>query len=536
MKKLLVIIFTGFVIYRADLFSSDIRVGEIFIERLDVFERNDADWFFLSPLLNAFHTRTKEYIIRDELLFNENTETSFDYLLETERNLRATGLFTSVLLEVDSIGFNSYDVYITTKDKWSTYPAILFGTGGGEINYGAKLEEHNLAGTGTFVAVEGLYRSVNDIGWQGAVLLSQRRLFRTELGATLSLIANKYRTDRFVNLSKPFRTLDTKFSYGASISHSYGSNFLFNTDSVRILDPFEIRSGYFHFSRAWMRHDRIFAGIALEFDEANRGFMGARQAYDNSGKFLIQFSSVSQDFYAISKVNYYTVEDMPVGGYGSATMGKVFSIADGGENLYYVGAQGEISRFKDNLYLFARVTGATSFERSIARYTYQDFLGIGFWQIADGLILTSRFMQQTTWNWYAFRQLILDNERGLRGYKANQLAGDNRIISNTELRWFPDVPVWIFNFSGVLFYDIGSVWKRETKLEDARFYSSVGAGLRFHFTKSSSPSHTFRLDFAYNTEEKRFGGIIFSTKQLFSAFGAHDFKLPAIFGRTIDLE
>lgn len=69
MKKLLVIIFTCFVIYGADLFSSDIRVGEIYIERLDVFERNDADWFFLSPLLNAFHTRTKEYIIRDELLF-----------------------------------------------------------------------------------------------------------------------------------------------------------------------------------------------------------------------------------------------------------------------------------------------------------------------------------------------------------------------------------------------------------------------------------------------------------------------------------
>jgi outer membrane protein assembly factor BamA len=139
------------VILGLELPATEIRVGNIYIERREVFDPNDPDWFFLSPLLNSLHTRTYEYIIRDELLFEENEMTDYDYLMETERNIRAIGLFTDVVLEVDSIGFNSYDIYITTKDRWSTYPALLFGTGGGEVNYGARLEEHNFAGTGTYI-------------------------------------------------------------------------------------------------------------------------------------------------------------------------------------------------------------------------------------------------------------------------------------------------------------------------------------------------------------------------------------------------
>lgn len=524
------------VICRLELPATEIRVGNIYIERREVFDPNDPDWFFLSPLMNTLHTKTYEYIIRDELLFEENEMTDYDYLMETERNIRAIGLFTDVLLEVDSIGFNSYNIYITTKDRWSTYPAMLFGTGGGEVNYGARLEEHNFAGTGTYIAAEALYRSVNDIGWQGNLSMSQRRLFRSEIGGNFSLTANQYRTDQFASLGKPFRTLDTKFSYGISFANSFGSNFIFNTDEDKILDPFHIQVGKFHLSRAWMRHDRIFAGISVELDKSDRGLLGVRQAYDNSGKFLLQFSSVSQDFYSVRKINYYNIEDMPVGGYGSATLGRIFSLGGNGENLFYVGAQGEISRYKDNLYLFAQMTGATSFKGSIAKYTYQDFLGTAFYKISEGLILTSRIWQQTTWNWFAFRQLILDDLRGLRGYRANELVGDNRFLSNTELRWFPDLPFWIFNFSGAIFYDIGSVWKRETKILDSKFHSSIGAGLRIHFTKSASPSHTFRVDFAYNMDENRFGGIIFSTRQLFSAFGNHDYKLPTVFGRDLDLE
>ncbi len=96
--------------YSSQVLSEEIYVNDIFIQRYNVFEENDKDWFFAAPLLNFFHSETKEYVIRDELLFKKGFTTTDEYLYETERNLRATGLFTSVVIELDCIGFGNYNV------------------------------------------------------------------------------------------------------------------------------------------------------------------------------------------------------------------------------------------------------------------------------------------------------------------------------------------------------------------------------------------------------------------------------------------
>lgn len=518
------------------LFPKEIRIGKLYFDKKEVFEKNDNDWFFAAPLLNKLHTTTKDFIIEDELLFGEGDYIDNDYLLETERNLRKTNLFTYAFVELDSIGNNTYDAYIVTKDRWSFYPSLLFGTGGGYTNYGARLQEFNLLGTGTAITLEALNRGENDIGWQGIGIIEKQRLFRTELTLFGSILANDFKTSQNIQLFKPFRTLDTEFSYGITGLNSFGRDFVFNKADSIILASFNEQIATAYFSRSWRKKDRIFATGMVEYNKVERPIEFSRQVFDNSGKILLMFSSVSQDFFISEKVNYYHVEDMVVGGYGSATLGKVFSIGSKGEDRYYVGAQGEASVYNGRSYLFGQLTGASAFSNSVASYTYQEFLGLGFTKIADGLVLAGRFRQQTAWNWSAFRQLILDNDIGLRGYDANLFAGENRIISNVEVRYFPDIPIWILNVSGVAFWDIGAVWNQDNEIWETRFYNSAGLGLRFHFNKSSSPSHTLRVDLAYNFADGKLGGIILSTKQLFSAFGNHDFKLPQIFGSGIDLE
>jgi outer membrane protein assembly factor BamA len=521
------------------LFTSaqEFRAGKIYIERRDVFERTDKDWFFAAPVMNAIHVKTRNYVIEDELLFSEGELITEDLILETERNLRGTGLFTWVRIELDSVYDDTYDVYVVAKDRWSTYPALLYGTGGGESNYGGRLEEFNLAGTGTYVSGEALYRTENDIGWQGGINISQRRLFRSELGLLASLTAHKYRTQQFLSIHKPYRTLRTKNAYGIYGQNTFGNDFLYSNTDTASLIPFHEKRVNFHYSHAWFHWDRIFFSVMAEWEDVERGDSIYRQAYDNSGFFLVQFSSVSQDYKVIRKVNAYYDEDMPIGGYGSATMGRIFPIGSkDGEQFYYVGAEGEQSYYNGRSYLYARVSAGSAFKGSIGKYTYQDFTGLGFVRISDDFLLAARMVQQTAWNWDAFRQLVLDNDAGLRGFEANTLTGDNRIIGNLELRAFPDVNLWIFDLSAAAFYDIGSVWNQDTEIFNTNFYNSAGLGIRFHFTKSASPSHTFRIDAAYNITDGKFGGIVFTTRQMFSAFGVHDFKLPRLFGTTIDYE
>ena len=92
-------------------------INNIYIDRKKVFEETDKDWFFAAPFLNSLHSVTKEYLIKDELLFQIGDKINEDNFLETERNLIATGLFTNVKIEIDELNSGLFDIYIETKDR-----------------------------------------------------------------------------------------------------------------------------------------------------------------------------------------------------------------------------------------------------------------------------------------------------------------------------------------------------------------------------------------------------------------------------------
>ncbi|MBM2814631.1 MAG: Bac surface Ag protein [Ignavibacteria bacterium] len=533
MKKIIILFIVLVIPYFA---LCNERVGEIFINRIDVFDSTKSDWFFAAPLANKLHALTKEYIIEDELLFSEKDDLDFELLSETARNLRSTGLFTEVKIMLDSVNEYIYNVIIITWDRWSTYPAFLFGKGGGNTSIGGRLSELNFLGTGTQIHVETLNRSENNIGWQTAAALYQRRLFRTDFALNTYFMHNQYRDWQILSIDKPYRTISSELSYGAYGSNNIGKDFIYwKSDSTAIVPTHE-KTVSAYFSRAWMKKDRVFATIYTELQDVDRGGKMYRRAFDNSGKILIAFSSVSQDFLITNKLNTYQTEDMTVGGWGSAIIGKTFSLGSKGENLYYVAGQGERSTMRENLYLFGRAMGSSGFDQNYGKYTYQEFYGLGFYRLNKELLIGGRVRQQSVWNWNAARQLILDNDAGLRGYSANRLTGDNRMVGNLEMRYFTDFPLWIFNFSGVLFWDIGSVWNQGTEIMKAKFHNSAGFGIRLHDTKATGPSGIYRFDFAFNFDKMKFAEIIFSTDQLFSVFAKHEFKLPAMYGTEFDNE
>jgi hemolysin activation/secretion protein len=269
----------------------------------------------------------------------------------------------------------------------------------------------------------------------------------------------------------------------------------------------------------------------------SRAVPSSRQAFDNTGHFLVAFSSIAQTYQRSQFLNGYETEDVQEGAWGSATIGRVFSLGNGGQTMWYLGGQAEQSRYvASDLYLFGRIAAGTGFGEGRALYTYLEIAGLGHWRLSDNFLLTSRVTSQTAWNWSAFRQLVLDFESGLRGYAANGLSGDNRIITNSEIRWFPGWKAWIFGFSAVAFYDAGTVWNQGAGLQQTRFHNAVGLGFRFHNLKASGSDAVFRFDFAYNMDTKSFTGLIFNVSQMFSAFGSHKYRIPDVLGSDLDLE
>ncbi|MFN8360293.1 MAG: POTRA domain-containing protein [Candidatus Kapaibacterium sp.] len=520
--------------------QAQLKVKNIYLEKKDVFDSTSGDWFFAAGLANALHTMTRDHVIEDELLIEEGEYLEPDNVEETARNLRSIGIFYKVKIIVDTLDNDQADITVITQDRWSTIPSLIYATSGGAQNYGAQFRELNLIGLGGYLGVQGLYRTENSIGWQGRADYIQRKIFRSNLTFSGTLRANKYRTDQLAILEKQYLTLSTPTSYGVSYFDSFGKDFVFS-GSKYTLQPFHLGQAEGWFSIAAKKKDRIFATLYASVQDVVRFDSKYRQAYDNSGKILVGFSSLSQNFQTVRRLNSFEEEDMPIGAWGTVVLGKTFPIvwknssapADGG--LFYAGGQVEQSATWGGLYVFGQLSGGSGFSSADARFTYQEFVGVSHYKLSDNLLIAARLRQQTAWNWDGFRQLVLDADAGLRGYKANGISGDNRIVGNLEARFFTNWEAWIFRFSGVAFYDVGSVWNVKTPITDAQFHHALGLGLRFHNIKTTGADATLRIDVAYAMDDKNIG-VVFSTSQLFSAFGKHLYRLPQIFGLAIDSE
>lgn len=524
-----------FIAFLSNNAKAQLTVRKVYLTRKEVFDSTHKDWFFAAGLANSLHTITKKYVIDDELLVYPDEELYPDDVEETERNLRRTGLFSNVKVTVDTVDDRTADVYITTQDIWSTHVSPIYTLGGGNSSLGGFFREINLAGTGSSVQMQAQYRTENSIGWDGTLLLNYRRLFRSEYSLNFGLSSHKFKTNQSLILGKPFRTLSTETSYGIGFFNSFGSDFVYQSQNTNRVQ-FHSRKSDAWFSVGLQRKDRVFFSTYFSLEDVQRLNPGLRQPYDNSGKILFGFSSLQQRFSKTNKLNGYETEDVAYGGWGTAIIGKTFPIGSKGEGTYYVGGQIQQSTGIGNGYVFGQLTGSSSFVTGNPRYTYQEFNGVAHYRFSEHAVVATRVRQQTVWNWGAFRQLVLDNDAGLRGYSANALEGANRIIGNTEFRFYPEWDFWILRLSGVLFHDIGTVWNQNSKVSQGQFYNTIGAGIRIHNLKASGNEAVIRIDLAYNTFEQKFGGIIISSGQLFSIFGNHSFRLPEIFGLSIDSE
>ncbi len=511
-------------------------VRSIYIDRRDIFDEEHDDWFFGASLLNSLHVVTKQYVMEDELQLLEGDDLDPELLLETERILRRTGLFSSVRVTAEEVGADSVDIFVATQDQLSLRPSVLFGTGGGITNIGFKLEELNLLGSATHVMGYGLFRTENDIGWEGMLSVSQRRLFRTQIGFKAALRANSIRTDQYLSFGKPYRTMYTPWAFSLAGVNSFGSDFAYLPDTTVLL-PFHDRTLGGWISSAYGDDRQLFVSGSVRLSDVQRAVPQSRQAFDNTGHVLVSFSSIEQRYTRSAFLDGYETEDVQTGGWGSAIMGRVFSMGNGGEGMWYVGGQGASSFFPaEDIYLFGSIEAASGFGGTRPLYTYLEIQGLGHWRTSEHIVLAARLSTQTAWNWTAFRQLVLDFESGLRGYAANSLSGENRVVGNAEFRWFPGWQWWALGFSGVLFYDVGTVWDQGSSLTKSRYHHAIGVGFRIHNLKASGADAIYRFDFAFNLDENSFTGIIFSTNQLFSAFGRHRYKAPDVLGSDIDVQ
>jgi hypothetical protein len=486
--------------------SSRPRIAKVEILCKDVFDpeiQEDNKKLFL--LANGFHFRTREWVIRQELLFREGDVYDQKLLAESERNLRNLGFLGRVSILERRNDDGGVEVSVKTQDQWSTVVAFSGHMVGKHYSAGTYFEEHNLLGWGKSLVVGYTKTTEKETGQLSF-------LDRNLLGKRLVLNPNVYLgSDGHLydmTFGLPFYSLETEYSFGSRylnederIDYYQEGKEVFSYRKEN--DKFHAELGK-SFGAGWKRLLHVFYQWEDRQHSLASGDDSASYARLLPPSSNLQHLGLSLELWhpRFEKLcyvdNFGNIEDFD---FGFRVQGRW------GFNLDRLFSKQRTDVFSFRLvvpfylspkrYLFFAQSTKGEFENvkweRLSSRTEARF----YWGLPGPQTLVLRAMGILSSRQEKGYQLFLDGVTGLRGFEQYRFSGRNEVVFNFEDRIFSPWRILTVGLGGVVFFDGGYVWD-ETPVGQ-RFHSDVGLGLRFGFTKSHRWKVS-RLDLAKSLE------------------------------------
>jgi hypothetical protein len=510
------------------------RVSFVFIDNQKIFNADDPDldgrvrWAY--RVANALHFRTRDGVIRRELLLSPQDCYDPFRLAESERLLRSYDIFANVDVFGVQQPDSNWHVIVTTRDEWSTRVDVRVRVDNGVELQGVRVFETNLL---------GLAHSLGAFYYQ--------REIRRDYGVS-------YYTPQLLN---------TRWDLGTAVGRTRAGTFV----SEEIAYPFLGELGHWGGRQAFRRNDQYFEYIASDAPrlDAHHVLIPLREKFvdvsvlrrlGERGNTTLLGGGLSLEHLTYPG----RVESAPAGNFDervpadSATSALVqgkarvldavrASLLIGRRNVRWRARRGLDSmrgeqdvRLGTELGLMAgrsipgladdddwrltlssyagfEIFGAFAVARARAdgRYDLSDDDG-SRWQdlLADAELLAywrrARLQRHTlvlraaaagAWNTRTPFQLTLGGERAVRGYNFERWPGGQRVVATLEdrifLGWpFPD----LFDAGLTLFGDVGRIWPGDVPFGlDSGWRGAFGFGFRTSFPAGGRT--TYRFDFAW---------------------------------------
>lgn len=495
-----------------------IRVNEVFPE--------DKNFFF--DLANAFHVRTAEATIRNELLYAEGDVYNQELIDESERNLRKLNICivkrTGVTPVPDQPG--QVDVQLEVQDVWSLYFNIKLESSGGVTRYNFKWGERNFLGRNLSLELE-LDRDTFFNRWRQHFneprLFGSRWRFFERLGFYYDHAGNRTGEGIEFYLIRPLFARSEKWGWQSSFT--YNDEYIIKNEGGKVKEV-EVAPGvllprkYFHKSyildnilvRSFGYTNKFNLGLYVRNEQNRyRGYNGLPNMYDDEFRKLVMKDDYTRHkvgifldannhrFIRIRNLNNYgKIEDLACGTSIRASLAASRTFWGSDENGWYLTAtlsntmligQNHLSMVTAS-FSTDFVTGSGRDMIASLRYVHHiRNLPLGTLSLRAETSIGERLENDSFFS--------LGADKGLRGYVANHFEGDRRILFSAEYRFDP-LPFienpWI---AFAVFYDLGACWfNHERSLADVRFYPALGLGLRLA-VPSLNPA-MLRFDFGFN--------------------------------------
>lgn len=483
------------------------------IVRHDVFESTgEESWLYRT--VNNLHVRTREVVVRRELLFAPGDRMDLEALAQSERNLRATRFLSAVqieLLDVDGAlvidpstspleqlcaavaEHESVIVRVTTHDSWSTSLEITFRKAGDEFIFGIGLQENNFLGRGKTLLVfhrDDIDRTSNAVAYTDPRLAGTRLALRAEY-------ADQSDGGRGVaEIGQSFYALDTKWSYSARVeSFDQEDPLYFAGDEVSRL-----------------RHVRQWQEVSVarllrqRGSRALRFHVAYRRRYDDvsvdTRRFGILEVGLSSDQHAFREydhLNHERTEDVNLGTQSELSLGFSSTALGGSGSALFLSASHERGiPLGDARFVLARA----SWDGRLEHRSVRNGIGDASVTLVDlsasrrVLLLSARYRHGTRLDPEV--QVTLGAQNGLRGYGVHQFVGTRSLLLSAERRWFLiDNLARVFSLGLAAFIDSGYAWTQAESLDLGDLKTNLGISLLLGRRQVSTDRAGTRIDLAY---------------------------------------
>jgi hypothetical protein len=475
------------------------------IRRFD-FERSFTDTsnrinYVGTRILNALHTDTREWVIRQNLYIKENTPLNPYKLADNERYLRTLDFIqdTRVFVTPVSGTKDSVDILIITKDLFTLTGVIDASFNSVKL----RVAELNFLGMAQRIQATGLYDLTRSPKTGYELLYSKTNIGGTFVNATVVYtILNGGRSDGhededafFVRFERPLISPFSHVAGGIELSLNQSRNIYLKPDTQFYNYRYNIYDAWagYNLSAIAANHDKsynksrpqlFFSGRYLQTDFLDLPVQIGdtyNTVYNDKKGLLGQVNLFKQEFY---KLNYLygfgTTEDIPVG-YNLSVTGGWYRQRD--LDRPYFGFQAEQylvtplggfvhATFKAGGFLRNKTLEDASTLVSVDFFTR--LFNVSRWKLREHAKISFTQLNRRI----IYEPLKLNNAYGLRDFSTDSVFGNKRISIYAESILYTNKKILGFRFAPFVYGDMALMAYEEQPFSKSDIYTGIGGGLR----------------------------------------------------------
>ena len=195
-------------------------IGVVEVASREVFDERGGGLFAPHRIANRLHVRTRDHIIRRELLFETGDPLDRELIDQTERNLRGLWFLRDARVETAEVDEDldgrpeRVDVLVTTWDRWSLAPRLDFSQVQNRTIWEIGASEKNFLGFGKSITVshrQNLDRVTDRLRYQDPQLLG------SNVGLAASVAGLSDGHERLLTIDRGYLSLRDPWAFSAGV-------------------------------------------------------------------------------------------------------------------------------------------------------------------------------------------------------------------------------------------------------------------------------------------------------------------------------